>query len=103
MSLRSAARRARGRPDCARSPDTGPLPPATSLRAWGAGGPLSADAEVAGDEHPLHLAGALADLEDLRVAVEAAHRELVHEAVAAVHLGGVAGVEIGRASCRERV
>src|SRR3954471_21173164 len=46
----------------------------------------SADAEVAGDEHPLHLAGALADLQDLRVAVEPADRELVHEAVAAVHL-----------------
>src|SRR3712207_7761424 len=39
----------------------------------------SADAEVAGDEHPLHLAGALADLQDLGIAVEAADRELRSE------------------------
>ena len=42
-----------------------------------------ADAEVARDHHSLDLGGALADLEDLRVAVEAPDRELVHEAVAA--------------------
>ena len=36
--------------------------------------------------------GALADLEDLRVAVEPARRVLDHEAVAAVDLGGGAGV-----------
>src|SRR5699024_10608311 len=36
--------------------------------------------------------GALADLEDLGVAVVAGHAVLVHEAVAAVDPGGVAGV-----------
>src|SRR5579859_4007924 len=35
------------------------------------------------DQQPLDLAGALADLQDLRVAVEAADRVLVHEAIAA--------------------
>jgi hypothetical protein len=34
--------------------------------------PHQADAEVAGDEHPLHLADALADRQDLGVAVEPA-------------------------------
>src|SRR5690625_6782015 len=43
--------------------------------------------EVAGDEHELDLRGALPDLQDLRVAVVAGHQVLVHEAVAAVHLG----------------
>ena len=38
------------------------------------------------------LGGALADLEDLGVAVEPADRELVHEPVAAEDLGGVPGV-----------
>ena len=44
------------------------------------------EAEVLGDHHPLHLVRALADLEDLLVAVEARDRVLVHEAVAAVDL-----------------
>ena len=39
-----------------------------------------------GDHHALHLVGALADLQDLLVAVEARDRVLVHEAVAAVDL-----------------
>src|SRR5215204_3137960 len=45
----------------------------------------------AGDEDAHDLAGALADLEDLGVAVEAGHGELLHVAVAAVDLDGVAG------------
>src|SRR3954465_1933534 len=38
------------------------------------------------DHHALHLVRALADLEDLLVAVEARDRELLHEPVAAVDL-----------------
>src|SRR5699024_11909440 len=48
--------------------------------------------EFAGDEHELDLGGALPDLEDLRVAVVASDEVFVHEAVAAVDLGGIAGV-----------
>src|SRR4051795_2659159 len=47
---------------------------------------LARQAEVTRDHHPLHLVRALADLEDLLVAVEARDGELVHEAVAAVDL-----------------
>src|SRR5262249_42780480 len=70
------------------------------------------EAEVAGDDHALHLVRALADLEDLLVAVEPRDRELVHEAVAAVDLercvhGAVreqAGVELRlRRRQRERL
>src|SRR5437016_4896154 len=43
----------------------------------------------AGADHLLDLVGALADREDLRVAVEAAHRVLLDEAVAAVDLHGL--------------
>ena len=43
-------------------------------------------AEVPGYHHALDFVGALADLEDLLVAVEARDRRLVHEAVAAVDL-----------------
>ena len=39
-----------------------------------------------GDDHALHLVRALADLEDLLVAVEARDRRLLHEPVAAVQL-----------------
>ena len=39
-----------------------------------------------GDDHALHLVRALADLEDLLVAIEPRDRELVHEAVPAVDL-----------------
>ena len=59
--------------------------------------------EVATDDHPLDLAGALADLEDLGVAVEPGDRVLLHEAVAAEDLRrdtrrgdrGLRGVELG--------
>src|SRR5262252_7724971 len=53
-----------------------------------AGGPeaLRLEAEVPRDDHALHLIGALADLEDLLVAIEPRDRELLHEAVAAVDL-----------------
>src|SRR5262249_54265408 len=47
---------------------------------------LTRQAEVTSDHHSLHLVRALADLEDLLVAVEPRDRELVHEAVAAVDL-----------------
>jgi hypothetical protein len=43
------------------------------------------------DHHLLDLVGALADGEDLRVAVEAAHRVLLDVAVAAVDLDGLLG------------
>src|SRR5690348_5189176 len=45
--------------------------------------------ERAGDDHLLHLVGALADGEDLRVAVHAAHGVLLDVAVAAVDLHGL--------------
>src|SRR6188472_2712511 len=48
--------------------------------------PTGLQPEVLGDHHPLHLVRALADLEDLLVAVEAGDRKLVHEAVTAVDL-----------------
>src|SRR6185436_21057785 len=48
-------------------------------------------AERAGDDHLLDLVGALADGEDLRVAVVAAHRVLLDVAVAAVDLDGLLG------------
>src|ERR1700742_1526111 len=47
--------------------------------------------ERAGDDHLLHLVGALADGEDLRVAVHAADRVLLDVAVAAVDLDGLLG------------
>src|ERR1700758_4497554 len=47
--------------------------------------------EGAGDHHLLHLVGALADREDLRVAVEPADRVLLDEAVAAVDLHRLLG------------
>src|SRR4051794_41872554 len=50
------------------------------------------EAELPGDEHPLHLAGALTDLENLGVAPVPGHRELVDETVAPEHLRRVAGV-----------
>src|SRR5690606_35288102 len=53
---------------------------------------LVVEAEDAGDDHELHFVGALADLEYLRVAVVAGDEVLIHEAVAAEDLGGVAGV-----------
>ena len=68
-------------------------------------GPRSLDrqAEPPGDQHPLHLGGALTDLEHLGVAVETRDRVLLHEAVAAEDLGRdpgggdrrLGGVELG--------
>src|SRR6266480_4056739 len=49
------------------------------------------EAQVAGDQHPLDLAGPLADLQDLGVPVVPGHRRLVHEPVPPVDLNGVAG------------
>src|SRR6185369_1173878 len=48
-------------------------------------------AELARDHHLLHLVGALADREDLGVAVEAADGVLLDVAVAAVDLHGLLG------------
>src|SRR4029077_14897988 len=47
---------------------------------------LTSEPELLRDHHPLHLVGALADLEDLLVAVEPRDLQLVPEAVAAVNL-----------------
>src|ERR1700742_109128 len=70
-------------------------PPSWPWPATAPGLPLKSEAQLAGDEHPLDLGRALADLQDLGVAVEAADRVFVHEAVAAEDLGGVAGVVHG--------
>src|SRR5215204_2068636 len=67
---------------------------ASSKRAVsGVGGPgtSSSAAERAGDDHLLDLVGALADGEDLGVAVEAADGVLLDVAVAAVDLDGLLG------------
>src|SRR6185436_13434706 len=48
--------------------------------------------ELAGDDHALHLARALTDLEHLRVAPVPRDGVLVHEAVAAVYLCRLTGV-----------
>src|SRR5437016_11707564 len=53
------------------------------------------------DNHLLHLVGALADREDLRVAVEAAHGVLLDEAVAPVYLHGLLGTPHREATCLE--
>src|SRR5438874_2168410 len=58
-------------------------------------------AEGARDDHLLHLVGALADREDLGVAIEAADRILLDEAVAAVDLDGLLRAAHGQASCLE--
>src|SRR3954447_22048548 len=60
-----------------------PAPPVTSARLTSS---LDREPEAAGDDEALDLARALADLEDLRVSVEARHRRVVHEAVATEHL-----------------
>src|SRR4051794_465092 len=54
--------------------------------ACATGTPLRLEAEEPGDDHALHLVRALADLEDLLVAVEPRDREFLREAVAAVDL-----------------
>src|SRR5436305_12272230 len=55
-------------------------------------GASGSESEPPGDEHALNLRRALADLQNLGVPVEPADGGLVHEAVAAVHLGRTAGV-----------
>src|SRR5258706_284489 len=81
-----------------------PTPPRTRPAPRDLGRFLEAlEAERAGNDHPLHLRGALADLQDLGVAPHAGDRRLVHEAVAAVNLRrlarvghrDLAGVELG--------
>ena len=70
-------------------------PVATYVGRTGRGRDLMAkpfrSAELARDHHLLHLVGALADREDLGVAVEAADRVLLDVAVAAVDLDGLLG------------
>src|SRR5579884_2766776 len=63
-----------------------PPPPAAPRRAPPRSGP-----ERPRDHHLLHLVGALADGQDLGVAVEAAHGVLLDEAVATVDLHGLLG------------
>ena len=55
------------------------------------GPPSHGEAQAAGDHQPLDLRRALADLEDLGVAVVAGHEGLVHEPVTPEHLGGLPG------------
>ena len=50
---------------------------------------VASRAECARDDHLLHLVGALADREDLCVAIEAADGVLLDVAVAAVNLHGL--------------
>src|SRR6185436_44387 len=52
---------------------------------------LDGESEVAREDQSLDLARSLTDLQDLRVAVEAAHRRFVDVAVAAVDLHRFAG------------
>src|SRR3712207_3273307 len=68
-----------------------PVPSAASPTASDARKRAALRAKRAGDHHLLDLVGALADGEDLRVAVEAAHRVLLDVAVAAVDLHGLLG------------
>ena len=97
--VEAAARSGRGRRACAAPrawPPPSPAAPASPRAPRASPCPHGAftddrQAEAAGDQHALHLGRALADLEDLRVAVEPGDRELLHEAVAAEHLGGDAG------------
>src|SRR3954447_18772610 len=79
--------------------------------ACASGTPLRLEAEEPGDDHSLYLVRALADLEDLLVAVEARDREFLGEAVAAVDLEGRvhdavredAGVELRLGGCEAEV
>src|SRR5580692_41644 len=75
-----------GRFGVGRGSRTGPVRGSAWFVVPGLGRPAG-QAQLAGDQHALDLRGALAYLEDLRVAVEAADRGLVHEAVAAEYLG----------------
>src|SRR6476469_9549443 len=74
----------------------GVVPDSAKLACVRAFRPCLSEAQFSGYQHALDLAGALAYLQDLGVAVEAADRELVHEAVAAEGLGCVTGVVHGR-------
>src|SRR5450830_104148 len=61
--------------------------------------PLRLQSQFAGDQHQLDLRGALADFKDLGVAIVACHGELVDEAIAAEHLGGIPRVVHGCLAC----
>src|ERR687898_3530234 len=78
-----------------------PVPPARmrpftgqTLLQFGGGpdttrpGSRQGQAQIAGDDQALDLAGALADLQDLGVPVLPGDQGLVHEPVAPEHLGG---------------
>src|ERR1044072_7071248 len=69
--------------------------------AFTGSGPASLDrtsaAEVTRDHQMLDFVRSLADLEDLRVAVEPGHRVIVHVAIAAVDLYGFRGGPDGQA------
>src|SRR5450759_591662 len=61
--------------------------------------------QVARDQDALHLAGSLADLVDLDVAIETGHRRLLHEPHAAVDLDGLVGArggDLGSVQLRHR-
>src|SRR5205085_4110665 len=62
------------------------------------GRPLLMGPDGAGDDHLLHLARALADLQDLGVAIEAGDRALLDPAVAAVDVEAALGDGLGQAS-----
>src|SRR5947209_7673273 len=78
-----------------------------SSRTGTAGRPLqlgAGETELAGDQQALDLARPLPDLQDLRVAVEPGDGGLLHEAVAAVDLDGLAGAghrDFGRVQLRD--
>src|SRR5450756_380712 len=104
---RQAGARPRGRPRGAQAPVAEGGPGLRGLRGLSAtdrpGDPArdpraALGAERPGDHHLLDLVGALADREDLRVAIEAAHRVLLDEAVAAVYLHGLLGAAHGQAA-----
>src|SRR6266581_4037456 len=74
--------------------------PTGRYRSWSSSHARRASAlrpEGARDHHLLDLVGALADREDLGVAVEAAHRILLDVAVAAVDLHGLLRAAHGQA------
>src|SRR6201999_3675250 len=72
-------------------------PTSRSFTAFGMPAPaLTSSPERPRDHHLLHLVGALADRQDLGVAVEAADRVLLDVAVAAVDLDGLLGAAHGQ-------
>src|SRR5699024_11559421 len=62
-----------------RGPACTTAPPPANGRNSAITAESGSQAEFAGDQHALHLAGSLALLDDLGVAVEAAHRRVGHE------------------------